>query len=91
MNIQHDADKQEFTASENGHPAELAYARSDSKTIDFTHTFVDEALRGRGLADELGRAALAYARKEGLKVKTSCTFMQAFVQKHAAEYQDLMA
>lgn len=89
MNIQHAADNQEFTTSENGHPAELAYSRPDAQTIDFTHTFVDEALRGRGLADELARAALTFARQEGLKVKTSCTFMKGFVEKHATEYKDL--
>ena len=91
MNIEHDADNQEFTASKDGHPAELAYSRPDNDTIDFTHTFVDEALRGQGLADELARAALTYARQEKLKVKTSCTFMQKFVKRHQAEYEDLLA
>lgn len=90
MTIQHDANNQQFTATEDGHPAELAYSRPASGVIDFTHTYVDEALRGRGLADELARAALAYAREEGLRVKTSCTFMRAFMQRHAAEYQDLV-
>lgn len=90
MTVQHDADNQEFTATENGHPAELAYSLPTPGTIDFTHTYVDEALRGRGLADELARAALAYAREQGLKVKTSCTFMRAFVERHHAEYADLV-
>ena len=91
MNITHDADNQEFTISQDGHPGELAYSRPAADTIDFTHTFVEEALRGRGIADELARTALAYARKEGLKVKTSCTFMQKFVQRHHAEYANLLA
>lgn len=90
MTIEHDADNQEFTATENGHPAELAYSRPAKGVIDFTHTYVDEALRGRGIGDELARAALAYARQEGLQVKTSCTFMRAFVQRHEAEYGDLL-
>lgn len=91
MTIRHDSENQEFTASENGHPAELAYSLPAPGVINFTHTFVDEALRGRGLADELARTALFYARQQGLKVKTSCTFMKAFVQRHQAEYQDLAA
>ncbi|WP_375419485.1 GNAT family N-acetyltransferase [uncultured Hymenobacter sp.] len=91
MTISHDAEDQKFTATEDGHPAELAYSRPGPDTVDFTHTYVDGALRGRGLADELARAGLAYARQEGLTVKTSCSFMQAFVQRHQAEYQDLVS
>lgn len=91
MSIQHDTANQEFTTTHDGHSAELAYARPSDNVIDFTHTFVDEALRGQGLADELARAALAYARNEKLKVKTTCTFMAGFVKKHHAEYVDILA
>lgn len=91
MSIQHDATSQEFTITRDGHTAELAYARPSDDVIDFTHTFVDEALRGQGLADELARAALAFARDEKLKVQTTCTFMAGFVQKHHAEYADMLA
>ena len=90
MTIEHDTANQEFKASEDGHPAELAYARPAPGVIDFTHTYVDAALRGRGLADELARAGLAYARQEKLRVKTSCTFMKAFVERHHADYADLL-
>ena len=91
MSIQHDPANQAFITTRDGHAAELAYAYPRPGVIDFTHTFVDEALRGQGLADELARAALAYAREQKLKVKTSCTFVAAFVKKHPAEYADLLA
>ncbi|GAA4035369.1 GNAT family N-acetyltransferase [Hymenobacter glaciei] len=91
MSIQHDSTNQEFTTTQDGHPAELAYTRPSDDVVDFTHTFVDEALRGRGLADELARAGLDFARKHQLKVKTSCTFMASFVKKHQAEYADILA
>ena len=91
MAIQHDTENQEFTITQDGHDGELAYARPTEGVIDFTHTFVDEALRGHGVADELASAALAYARDQKLKVKTSCTFMAGFVQKHHAEYADTLA
>ncbi|GAB3868558.1 GNAT family N-acetyltransferase [Hymenobacter segetis] len=91
MPIKHDPKNQEFTLSQDGHTGELAYARPAEGIIDFTHTFVDEDLRGQGLADELARAALAFAREHQLKVKTSCTFMNGFVKKHHAEYADLLA
>jgi predicted GNAT family acetyltransferase len=91
MPIQHDAENQEFTTTKDGHSGELAYSRPAEGLIDFTHTFVDEALRGQGVADELARTALAFAREHQLKVKTSCTFMAGFVKRHHDEYADILA
>ena len=91
MPVQHDAANQEFITTRNGHAGELAYARPSEGVIDFTHTFVDEALRGQGVADELARTALAFARKEHLKVKISCTFMAGFVERHHDAYADMLA
>ena len=91
MSVQHHPADQEFTTTRNGHKAELAYTRPSATLIDFTHPFVDEALRGQGIAEELARAALGFARHSTLKVKTSCTFMAGFVQRHPADYADLLA
>lgn len=91
MAIQHNTTDQEFTTTRNGYDAELAYARPSDDVIDFTHTYVDENLRGQGVAEELARAALAYAREQHLKVRTTCKFMAGFVQRHPDEYADLLA
>ena len=91
MTIHHDPANQEFTAGSPEQPAELAYSLPQEGVIDFTHTFVPEDQRGQGTADELARAGLAYARKENLKVLTSCEFMEAFVQRNKGEYQDILA
>ena len=88
-NVQHSAEDQEFTIEQDYYSAELAYSKPQTGVIDFTHTYVDEALRGKGLAEELGRAGLEYARAEKLKVRTSCEFMQGFVQRNA-QYQELL-
>ena len=91
MSIKHDTADQQFTTTRDGHQAELAYSRPTKGIIDFTHTFVDEALRGQGLGDDLARAGLAFARENRLTVKTTCTFMAGFVKRHQAEYADIMA
>ena len=91
MPIKHDIAHQQFTTTRVGHTAELAYTRPVEGLLDFTHTFVDEELRGQGVAEELARAGLAFARENHLRVQTSCTFMAGFVQRHHAEYADLLA
>jgi predicted GNAT family acetyltransferase len=91
MSIEHNAQNQEFTTLRKGHQAELAYSYPADGVIDFNHTFVDEGLRGQGVADELARAGLAFAKDKNLKVKTSCTFMAGFVKRHQAEYADILA
>lgn len=91
MVFKHDPTSQQLTITRNGHSAELAYSRPAEGIIDFTHTFVDEALRGQGVADELARAGLAFAHANQLKVKTTCTFMAGFVQRHRAKYADILA
>ncbi|MDB5234510.1 MAG: hypothetical protein JWR44_1503 [Hymenobacter sp.] len=91
MAIHHDAQDQEFTTVRGGYKAELAYSRPTKDVIDFTHTYVEEELRGKGVADELARAALDFARHEHLKVKTTCTFMAGFVKRHHADYADILA
>ena len=88
--IQHHPEDQEFVATVDGHEAELAYSQPTSNLIDFAHTFVDEALRGKGVGEALAKEGLNYAREKGLRVKTSCKFMDAFVKRHP-EYQDLLA
>lgn len=87
--INHQPDDQQFSLQQNGYTAELAYSLPAPGVIDFTHTFVDEGLRGKGVAQELARTALAYARDQHLKVRTSCQFVAGYVQRHP-EYQALL-
>ena len=91
MPIKHNPDTQKFTTTRTGHNGELAYTRPAEGVVDFTHTFVEEALRGQGVAEELARAGLAFARESQLKVKTTCTFMAGFVKRNHAEYAELLA
>jgi predicted GNAT family acetyltransferase len=91
MNIQHNPGNQEFMTTRKGYVAELTYIRPEETIIDFNHTFVDEGLRGQGVAEELARAALDFARQEHLKVRTSCQYMASFVKRNQAEYADILA
>jgi predicted GNAT family acetyltransferase len=56
----------------------------------FTHTEVDEAHQGKGLATQLIEHALNATRAEGLRVVAQCPTVAAFIDKRP-EYQDLLA
>ena len=64
------------------------YRRHRGKII-FTHTEVPPELEGHGVGGALARAALTYARKEGLRVVPLCPFIAAFIKRHK-EFQDLV-
>ena len=71
--------------------SELAMSgyRLSGTVITFTHTVVPESLRGRGVGNQIARAALDSARARDLKVVAECPFIAAFIRRHA-EYQDLL-
>ncbi|UOQ74841.1 GNAT family N-acetyltransferase [Hymenobacter cellulosilyticus] len=90
VTVTHNEEDQTFYASAQGYESELAYSRPSDTVIDFTHTFVDENLRGQGVGEALAVAGLQYARDQQLRIKTSCAFMKTYVERHP-EYQDLQA
>lgn len=85
MSIHHDSSQQLFQDG----AAELAYALPAPQVIDFTHTYVPESRRGEGVGDALAAAGLDYARRHHLRVRASCPFVAAYLQRHP-EYNDLL-
>jgi predicted GNAT family acetyltransferase len=65
------------------------YHRRGGPTISFTHTLVDDAHAGQGLAGRLARAALDDARARGLAVLPFCPFVRGWIVKHP-DYVDLV-
>jgi uncharacterized protein len=77
-----------FEIEVDGKVAATWYRRHGDKII-FTHTEVPPELEGHGVGGALARAALTYARKEGLRVVPLCPFIAAFIKRHT-EFQDLV-
>lgn len=50
--------------------------------ISFTHTEIDEAYNGRGLAGMLARKSLDEARASGVSVLPFCPFYRGWIAKH---------
>ena len=57
--------------------------------LELTHTEVPEKLRRQGLAAELVKAALEWAREQKWKVDVVCPIAQDYISKHP-EYADLV-
>ncbi len=76
IKIRHDEERSRFVAEVEGQEAYLAYARIDDATVDFRHTFVPQALRGRKLAERLAREAFRWAEAEGHTVIPTCSYVR---------------
>jgi predicted GNAT family acetyltransferase len=77
-----------FELAVDGAVAEAQYML-DGATIYLTHTEVPPAMRGRGVAQRLARAAFEHARAERLRVVTLCPFMRRWARQHP-EYGELL-
>jgi uncharacterized protein len=78
-----------FEAEIEGQLAVAAYDLAGD-TMIFHHTEVPRALRGRGIASQLIRHALAAARERRLKVVPACSFVKTYMEAHP-ETRDLLA
>ena len=70
--------------------AEVTFPTGPDGIADINHTFVDESLRGQGVANQLLQAAAQELRAQGRKTKTSCWYAAQWFAKHPQE-QDLLA
>jgi predicted GNAT family acetyltransferase len=87
--VDHDENQHRFEARLDGLLAVASY-QLDGDTLTLLHTEVPRALRGRGVGNDLARAAFEYSREHQLKVVPRCPFMAAWLRRHP-EYRDLQA
>ena len=92
VDVTHNPADQAFSAKVNGEEidAELAYSLPLPRVMDFTHTYVTEELRGQGIAENMIRYGLDYARENGYRVVATCPMVANYVNRHP-DYQSLLA
>ena len=88
MSVEHDARRHRFHLPAGRGEAYLDYRVVDAGTLDFRSTYVDPALRGRGLAAEVVKEALDHARASGKRIVPTCSYVRAYLRRHP-EYADL--
>jgi predicted GNAT family acetyltransferase len=78
-----------FELEEMGETAYLEFDLDSAGWITLLHTEVPEALRGRGIAGELAKTGLEYARDNQLKVDVVCPLVANYISKHP-EFEPLV-
>jgi len=82
----HEKENERFVIYAEGNEVYVEY-KMEEKEINLYHTFTHPALRGKGLAAHVVRAALEFAKENNLKIIPTCSYVQAFIAKNN-EYKD---
>lgn len=69
--------------------AEVTFPAIDDDTVDISHTYVDDSLRGQGIAGTLMEAAAQYLKARHKKAVPTCSYAVRWFEKHP-EYQNLL-
>ena len=62
--------------------AEVTFPETSDDEFTIDHTFVDECLRGQGMASKLVQAAVEEIEARGGTVKASCSYAVKWLEKH---------
>lgn len=69
--------------------AEVTFPPAGSGTVNIDHTFVDDSLRGQGVAGKLMEAAAGLLRKDGRQAVLTCSYAVKWFGQHP-EYADIV-
>lgn len=69
--------------------AETTFPPAGEGVVDIDHTYVDESLRGQGIAGQMMETVVGILRQRGLKALASCPYAAAWMERHP-EYADRM-
>ena len=87
--VTHNTARQRFETTVDGQMCVADYQlRGD--VVWMTHTGVPSAVGGRGIAAELVRVALEWAKEKGYKVEPACSYVEVYMRRHP-ETQALLA
>lgn len=62
--------------------AVIEFEKIDNNKYDIYHTFVDESLRGQGIASKLVEAAIKEIKARGGEVQATCSYAKTWIEKH---------
>jgi predicted GNAT family acetyltransferase len=72
-----------------GRVAGYAHYRAGRPSYVFDHAVVEDELEGEGIGGELAEGVVAYARRRGLSVDPTCSFLRAHLARHPEDHDVL--
>ena len=69
--------------------AEVTFPYVKNSTVEINHTFVDERLRGQGIAGKLLNEVTKQLKERDLKAIPTCSYAIYWFEKHP-EYKELL-
>ena len=69
--------------------AEVTFPDIRYHVVNLDHTFVDDSLRGQGVAGKLMEEAVRKIRRDGKKVIPTCSYAVKWFEKNT-QYRDLL-
>ena len=94
MQFQHDDNGQKgefFTLNDSGQRiAEISYIWTGEHQIIANHTWVDDVLRGHGVARQLLDVLVEFARQKRLKIVPTCSYVDVMFKRDKS-FADIVA
>ena len=69
--------------------AEVCFPSLDPSTVNITHTFVDDSLKGQGVASALMFRAASELRRQKKKALISCTYAKRWFDQNP-DFKDIL-
>ena len=78
-----------FTVRLDGKIAYLTFKKDEENQVVFDHTYVPEEYREQGIAGEIVKTGMEWAKKKGLKVVPACSYVEWWIGQNP-EYNDII-
>jgi len=69
--------------------AEVTFPKEGKDTVNINHTFVDDTLRGKGIASMLMKACAEKLKRENKKATLTCSYAIKWFEQNE-EYSDIL-
>lgn len=79
--VTHVPERSRFEAAVDGQTGYLEYEVAGSR-VAMIHTVVPGQIEGRGVAGELTRTAVAWAREQSLEIDAQCSYVRSWLAAH---------
>ncbi|WP_028358258.1 GNAT family N-acetyltransferase [Brackiella oedipodis] len=81
MLIKHLPEHHEFVATVNGIESHISYSIED-RTFNLLHTIVPYEISGHGIAGEITKHVIDWAKAREYKVNPVCSYTKDYLKKH---------